>query len=286
MSGRLQSAEEERGAPPQRRPPQRRPLPLEPDALPPLGPHFAAALERGCSELRLELSPGQRTALEAHARLLLAWNRHVNLTAIRTEADVARLHVVDSLTALQVIRGLAPTLSLLDLGSGGGYPGLALAALLPASRVALVDSVGKKIRFLEVAAAAVTSALDRAGEPSPRVTAVHTRAEELARAFEQRESWDVVTARAVGSLAEVAELSLPLLRTGGRLIAWKRAVERGALRDELDAAAAVISAAGGSRPTRLAVPIAELPGHCLIVVRKVWPTPSRFPRNPADRRRP
>ena len=87
-------------------------------------------------------------------------------------------------------------------------------------------------------------------------------------------------------MADVAELALPLLRVGGRMIAWKRDDERRSLGDELASAAQIIRAAGGGRPDVRNVPLADLPGHRLVTIRKVDHTPARYPRHPAERRRP
>ena len=157
---------------------------------------------------------------------------------------------------------------LLDIGSGGGYPGLPLAAALPLARVDLLDSVHKKARFLGVAGAAVAAVLadagDRAG-PAPAITAIAERAEDVAEEPEGREAWDIVTTRAVGSLAEVLELSLPLTRRGGTVVAWRREQEGDGLRAELQRAGSIIRAAGGGRPRVVPVagdrPGGPSPGH-------------------------
>jgi 16S rRNA (guanine527-N7)-methyltransferase len=150
-------------------------------------------------------------------RLLLAWNAAINLTAITDPADVARRHVADSLTAFDVIRR-GRHASLLDLGSGGGFPGLPLAAALPATQALLVDSTAKKAAFLEAVRQAVGLA--------DRVAIAAIRAEALAPGGAAGKPWpgqgagrDVVTARAVGPLDERGELALPLLAVGGRLVA-------------------------------------------------------------------
>ena len=177
-----------------------------------------------------------------------------------------------------------PAASLLDLGSGSGYPGLPLAAALPVARVALLDSVGKKARFLGVAGSAVLAALQEGGW-SPHVEAIAERAEDLAEEPDQRESWDIVTARAVGALAEVLELALPLVREGGHVVAWKHEEEHGGLLAELRAAGSIIRAAGGGRPAVHVVDAPSLPGHRLVVVPKDRTTPGSYPRPAGVRRR-
>ncbi len=270
--------------------PGRSPLPLDPAGLPPLGDAFDAILDEGLEALDISLSPGVQAAIDAQGRLLMAWNAAINLTALRTPEATARLHVVDSLSALPLLRQTTDKWAasggeLLDLGSGGGYPGLPLAVALPVRRAALVDSIGKKVRFLQVAGDAAAAAMREAGETPPRIEAIAARAEELARDPGHREAWDIVTARAVGSLAEVVELALPLLRLGGQLICWKRDDGRGTLQAELDAARLVNGAMGGS-PTRVSRVVAPDPAsHRLVQVFKERRTPPRFPRAPAERRR-
>ena len=204
-------------------PRERAALPTDAAGLPELGPGYTTTLAEGLAALGLTLTPAAAAAIDAQARLLLAWNQHINLTAIRTPEGVARLHVLDSLSAVPVLRDrLRAAPAMMDLGSGGGYPGLPLAVALPAARLTLVDSVAKKTRFLEVVAAAAGEALsrERPGD-GPPIEVIAARAEQLA-ADDHRESWDVITVRAVGTLAEVVELGLPLLRRGGLLVCWKR----------------------------------------------------------------
>jgi 16S rRNA (guanine527-N7)-methyltransferase len=266
-------------------------LPLDPWPLEPMGEAFDAALEQGLAELGLlSVAAGAATArrsYEAHARLLRDWNRAINLTAIREPAEVARRHTSDSLSAVPLLAGLLPPhASLLDVGSGGGYPGLPLAAALPLSRVGLLDSVGKKSRFLTVAGSAVADILakDAAGPPV-EIETIAERAEDVAEEYGQREAWDVVTARAVGSLAEVLELCLPLAREGGTVVAWKREEADGGLRRELQDAGSIIRAAGGGRPRVVPVEAPSLAGHRLVVVAKERTTPIAYPRPAGVRRR-
>lgn len=260
----------------------RPPLPTDHGALAPLDAIFGKTLDVGLAELGLSLGAEVRAAIEAQARLLLAWSGSVNLSAHRTPERVAREHVIDSLTALPLLAG---TTSLLDLGSGAGYPGLPLALAGQVERVALVDSIGKKARFLEVAAAAALRELSEAGRTVPDIVALKARAEDLAGDRAQRESWGVVTARAVAPVAELVELCLPLLHVGGRLVAWKRDDGGGSLERELAAARDALRIGGGAAPSVHRVSVSGLQDHRLVVITKQRATPDELPRTAAERRR-
>jgi 16S rRNA (guanine527-N7)-methyltransferase len=252
----------------------RGPLPTRVQDLAPLPPAYDAVLDAGLAALGVSLPAAVRTAIDAHVRFLLAWTEAINLTAIREPAEVARLHVLDSLAALPLLGGLGVG-RLLDLGSGGGFPGLPLGAALGADRVLLVDSVGKKVRFLRTVIEA--TGLER------RVAAESERAEVIARDPRDREAWPAVTARAVSTLAELVELALPLLAPGGVLVAWKREP----LGDELAAAKGALRAlaAGPVRVLESGVP--GLEAHRLVVVPRAGRIDPRFPRDRAERlRRP
>ena len=238
--------------------------------------------------MALPIDDAARRAIDVHARLLIAWNAAINLTALREPEQIARSHVLDSLLAVPVLAARGPR-SILDLGSGGGFPGLPLAASMPVERVGLVDSIGKKARFLGVAAAAVRAAMDAPGAPAPQIDAIAERAEDLAEEADHREGWDLVVARAVGTIAEVAELGLPLATIGGHVAMWKRHVSDGSLRAELADAARIVQAVGGAPARVVELAPAQkvgLEGHCLVVVEKRGPTPDRYPRPASERRRP
>ena len=269
----------------------RRELPTDPETLAPMGSVFDAALEEVLSQLELldtrAAAPLARRTYEAHARLLQDWNQAINLTAIRDPEGLAVRHVGDSLSAVPYLQPLVkPGMSLLDIGSGGGYPGLPLAAALPLGGVSLLDSVGKKARFLEVAGEAVAAILaEDDTEEAPRIEAIGERAETVATIEEVREAWDIVVSRALGSLAEVLELSLPLTKIGGTVAIWKREEAGGGLRDELHGAGSIIRAAGGGRPRVVRIEAPRLPGHRLVLVAKERPTPTAYPRPAGVRRR-
>lgn len=253
---------------------RRAPLPTRVDDLPLLPPAYDRALEQGLAELGLSLDGSARDALATQVRLLLAWNTAINLTSITDPEQVALGHVVDSLSAIRLLSVRGPDLRICDIGSGAGYPGLALVAALPAARVVLVESTAKKARFLEAVVAAAGL-----GE---RVTVEARRAEAVAGDVRigSLEPFDIVTARAVGGLAELVELALPLLRVGGALVAWKR----GDIAAEVEVAGRAIEALGGGRREGHEITVAGLEGHRLVVVEKRRATPVGFPRDPARRR--
>ena len=211
-------------------------------------------------------------AIDGHVRLLLAWTQAINLTGIREPAAVALGHVVDSLTALPLLRARGIT-RVLDLGSGGGFPGLPLAAALPAERALLVDSIAKKVGFLR----AVIDATGLAG----RVAAEAVRAEALAHDPRDREAWPAVVTRAVAPLAELVEVGLPLVAPGGVLVAWKRVP----LDAELADAAPALAMLRAGRLEVVDPGVAGLERHRLVVVERGGPIDATFPRDAAERRR-
>ncbi len=251
---------------------EREPLPTHVRDTPDLPPAYADALEPGLAALGIRLDPGARDAIDGHVRLLLAWTGSINLTAIREPGAVALGHVIDSLTGLDAIRRRGVD-RVLDLGSGGGFPGIPLAAALPGLEVTLLESVAKKARFLEVAAAATGLA--------PRVSVVTARAEALGGDRQHRDAWPIVTARAVASLPDLVELAFPLLTQGGALIAWKR----GDLTLELAAARRAVEGLGGGSLDTMDFAVPGLDRHRLVIATRTGTVPAGYPRDPAVRRR-
>jgi 16S rRNA (guanine527-N7)-methyltransferase len=250
----------------------REPLPTRVEATLALPARYDAALDAGLAALGLTLTPAARAVIDGHARLLLAWNRAINLTGIRDPEGVALAHVVDSLTGLSILAERGAD-RYIDLGSGGGYPGLPIAVALPAARALLLEPVGKKAAFLSAAIAATD--LGETVESAP------VRAEALAIDPRHRGRWPAVTARAVAGLAELVELAFPLLEPGGCLVAWKR----GEIGPELAGAERAISALGGGDLEVRPVAVPGLDGHCLVVATARGVVPSQYPRDPAARKR-
>ena len=217
-----------------------------------------AHLRKGLAELGLgdDASP----SLLRFGELLLEKNKVMNLTAITDPEDVATLHFLDS-AALLTLESFSGK-SVVDVGTGAGFPGLPLRVLEPSIRLTLLDSLNKRIQFLETVC-----------RDLPDVACVHARAEEFAA--EHRETFDLAVSRAVAALPVLCELCLPLVKPGGKFLAMK-SVESDA---ELAAAQHAIAILGGAVE---AVRDYAIPGtdvrHRLIVVEKVKKTPEKYPR--------
>jgi 16S rRNA (guanine527-N7)-methyltransferase len=271
------------------RPQDRESLPACVNGLDPLPEGYWKAIRAGLPAIRAGLpaisggsdsgsgddpgvSEAQLQTIGDHIRLLVAWNGAINLSGIRAPEVIARDQVLDSLTALPLLRR-AGVEEFLDIGSGGGFPGLPLAVALPARRALLVESVGKKARFLATAVEATGL--------GDRVAVAATRAETLAADPRHRGYWQAVVARAVADMSELAELTLPLLQIGGLLVAWKRQP----INDELARADSAIHQLRGRLIRLQPVVVPGLEDHVLVVVEKLAETPREFPRDPAARRR-
>lgn len=208
------------------------------------------------------LSPEAREALRRVLELLAV--ERASVSSVTDPARAWRVHVADSLTGLEV-EELASAGRIADIGSGAGFPGVALAAALPEATVDLVESVARKCEFMR-------RAIDSAGIAN--ATVIEGRAEDIARG-EHRELYDAVTARAVGRLSTLAELASPLLRDGGVLVAWK------GKRDAEEEAQLERAAPGlAMRPLRVlhVGPFAGSRHRHLHVVQKSGPTPEGLPR--------
>lgn len=217
------------------------------------------------SLLDIELTANQLCQFDELTRLLVEWNRRINLTAITDPAEIAIKHYLDSLTLARVVHRFAG-LRLIDVGAGAGFPGLALAIAFPKLQVTLMDSTAKKLRFI-----------DHAGEALrlENTRTLHARAEDAGRRKAHREAYDIVTARALGRLPAVMEYTLPLAKLGGQMVAMKG---RSAF-EETAAAAKAIDALGGELFSieEIMLPTLDNPRY-LIVIDKVEPTPRRYPR--------
>lgn len=216
------------------------------------------------------LSAEQIALFERYADLLLDWNQRVNLTAITERDAVYVRHFLDALTLVPPIEELLGSgrLRVIDVGSGGGLPGMALAIVRPEWQITLLDATRKKVSVLQTFAEEL--ALDN-------VAAVWGRAETVAHEQAHREAYDVAVARAVAELRELAEYCLPFIRIGGYVLAPKGT----GVDDEVDAAQNALDVLGGSLVEVAPVPISTVDTEqTIVILEKTAPTPDEYPRRP------
>lgn len=225
-------------------------------------------LLNGARALGVDLTPEQLSAFEIYYRELRAWNARANLTAIVERDQVMVKHFLDSLSIVPVLRqtfSAAPgSQSLIDIGSGAGFPGLPLKIVFPEIHVTLLEATRKKVAFLEHIIAQLQL----------QVTAIHARAEDLAHDPVHREKYDAAVARAVADLAALLEYALPFVRVGGIFVAQKGIQ----VDDEIHRAARALETLGGRIREIVSVQLPELEPRHLVVVEKITATPPNYPR--------
>jgi len=216
-------------------------------------------LSSGLPELRLTLTDAQKKTLCDFGSAVIRQNEVMNLTAITEETAVAKLHLLDSLTVLAAAELAGKRL--IDVGCGAGFPGVPIAIASPDTRVTLLDSLGKRVKWLE-------EILPTLGVKAECITA---RAEEAVAKL--RETYDLATSRAVARLNILLELTAPYVKVGGAVLAMKGS----AAREELEEAKNAIRRLGLKLE---AVKDFSIDGatHSVIVLRKIAPTPTQYPR--------
>ena len=216
-------------------------------------------LKEGLTGLGLSLSEKRQQKLCAFARAMVRKNEVMNLTAITEDTQVAKLHLLDSLTVLCCadLRGK----TLIDVGCGAGFPGVPLAIACPEAKITLLDSLGKRVKWLE-------ETLPQLGIEAECVTA---RAEEAVA--QRRETYDFATSRAVARLNILLELTAPYVKVGGAVLAMKGA----AAKEELNECAGAIKKLGLQLEEVREFPV-DGASHALIILRKIAPTPKQYPR--------
>ena len=215
----------------------------------------------GCQQLNIGIDAEKTEQLLEYAKLLVEWNEKMNLTAITDSEGIATKHFLDSMTALVTgkVKG-----KVADIGCGAGFPGLVLKIMKPEIELTLLDSLKKRLTFLDNVCAEL--GLDN-------VQTVHSRAEDGGRLM--REQFDTVVSRAVANMTVLSELCLPFVKVGGYFLALK-----GPLADEeLSAAKRAIEVLGGKVESIFSaeIPFTDLE-HKIIIVKKVRHTPMQYPR--------
>ncbi|MDE5414157.1 MAG: 16S rRNA (guanine(527)-N(7))-methyltransferase RsmG [Bacillaceae bacterium] len=218
-------------------------------------------------EKGISLSPTQLEQFDRYFHTLVEWNEKMNLTAITEENEVYLKHFFDSISAAFYFDFSKP-FKIIDVGAGAGFPSIPLKICFPHLHVSIVDSLNKRIGFLNHLADTLN--LDN-------VSFFHDRAEQFGKNKDHREKYDIVMARAVARMPVLTELCLPLVKVNGTFIAMKGA----GASEELQEGKKAISLLGGKlvKDERFLLPIEESERH-IIIVEKLKATPNKYPRKP------
>lgn len=221
--------------------------------------------EKDLNQLGVHLTEKQLQQFLVYYEMLTEWNRVMNLTAITEFQDVMKKHFVDSVSLIKAY-DVTKKSTVIDIGTGAGFPGLALKIAYPDMQVTLLDSLNKRILFLD----AVIEKLNLSG-----VETVHGRAEDFAKPGRLREQYDLCVSRAVANLSTLSEYCLPFVKIGGMFISYKS--EK--IAEEMSAAENAISLLGGrvKGQVEFTLPDSDIYRN-LFVIDKIKETPERFPR--------
>lgn len=200
---------------------------------------------------------------DIYAQLLAQWNEKINLTAITDPFGITVKHFADSLSVFKYCE-FPQGAKVIDVGTGAGFPGLALLIARPDLRLTLLDSTKKKLGVIE----------NILGEIGLSAELLHSRAEEAGQKSEYREGFDFATARAVANLRELSEYCLPFVKRGGYFISMKGANAA----EELDGAKKAIAVLGGKIESANSFALEDAGERYIIAVKKLSPTPAKYPR--------
>jgi 16S rRNA (guanine527-N7)-methyltransferase len=220
----------------------------------------------------VELSDKQLEQFDKYYELLIKWNEVMNLTAITDFDDVCKLHFVDSISAVQYFDFSDKEYSLIDIGTGAGFPGIPLKIVFPNLHITLFDSLNKRLKFLD-------EVIDTLGlNESGSIITLHGRAEDYASSKSKdslRESFDLVVSRAVANMSTLCEYCLPYVKVGGNFIAYKS--EKAS--DELQKAKGAIHLLGGKliSSDEFLLPNTDI-NRTICIVNKIEPTSKKYPR--------
>ncbi len=226
-------------------------------------------LANGACKLGIELDDERQKLFELYYQELLDWNKRINLTTIIDYETVQLKHFLDSLTVILVLTKeelTAPGLTIVDIGTGAGFPGIPLKIVLPQIKLALIDSTAKKTTFIRHLVKKM-KLLD--------VNVITGRAEEVAHYPLYRQQFKLVVSRALAPMSTLVELTLPFCQVGGKFVAHKK----GKIDEEIRGAAGALDIMGGKITQVKKIGIEELGNErYLVVVRKIRQTPDKYPR--------
>lgn len=222
-------------------------------------------LEDGCQAFGVTLTDKQIEQFEKYYELLVEWNKVMNLTGITEFDEVMQKHFVDSVAAAKYAE-MEKVNSLIDVGTGAGFPGIPLKIVYPHIQVTLLDSLNKRIKFLE-------EVVDNLGLTG--IETVHGRAEDAAKKAEYREQFDLSVSRAVANLASLTEYCLPFVKVGGKFVSYKSV----SVDEEITQSKKVVYVLGGEieKVEKFNLPESDME-RALVIVEKKRSTPKKYPR--------
>ena len=224
---------------------------------------FSIKLREKMLEINIKITEEQIKQFYIYMKLLLEWNERVNLTAITDPNDIILKHFVDCATILKYIKG-----TVLDMGSGAGFPGIPLKILNQNIEVKLVDSLNKRVNFLKI----VIDELNLSN-----IEAIHSRAEELGKNKNYREKFDIVVSRAVAHTNILAEYTIPFCKVGGKCIFMKGSN----IKEEIETSKRAITILGGEIERIEELFLEEKNNNRnIVVIKKLNDTPIKYPRKP------
>ena len=222
-------------------------------------------MKNACDSVEMNFDEDKYNKFITYKNLLQEWNEKINLTAITEDEEVIKKHFIDCIKAFSENQ-FKEAKTLIDVGTGAGFPGLPIAIMKEDLNLTLLDSLNKRVNFLNI----VKNSLNLTN-----VTTIHSRAEDGARNKELREKFDIATSRAVANMAVLSEFCLPYVKVGGYFIALKGP----AITDELNDAKNAIGTLGGKLIEVIEVSVEGTDlKHNLVVIKKVKETPKTYPR--------
>lgn len=224
---------------------------------------FGEKITNLLKEINVNIDVRQVERFYRYMQLLLEWNQKINLTTLTEEDDIVLKHFVDSLTVLKYIEN---NKTIVDVGTGAGFPGIPIALMNKNNKITLVDSLNKRINFLNE----VKREID-----IENIETVHSRAEDFGQNKEYREKFDISISRAVANLSTLVEYLIPLVKVGGRIICMKGSD----VEEEINNAKFAIKELGGEikEVNEFCLPKTDMKRN-IIIVEKIKNTPSRYPR--------
>lgn len=221
-----------------------------------------------CAGFGVEIDGNITGRLNLYGNLLLEWNEKMNLTAITAPEDVLYKHFYDCILFLKAVTP-AKNARIIDVGTGAGFPGMVLKIVRPDINVTLLDSLNKRLVFLNE----VIAELGLSG-----ISTVHMRAEDAGKAAAHREKYDIACARAVAALPALMEYCLPLVKKGGCFVAMKGA----SAEEEMNRSFSAAHLLGADKPTIICETLTGNEQRAFVISKKISHTPTRYPRKPAE----